>query len=140
MELSLILRPTVWRGFSSIISCRVPFLGPLPVSVSMVTVTSVWPPAQGDVNPNVESAVTWRQHAAHSIRFLCLNLKESPYNDTKTHIFSLTWLIPCTRITELILWGTWDQLLTFIIVFVTTWAEHTVRPNHIFVKLPKVTL
>lgn len=75
--LLLVLDLTVWGGFSSIFSCGVPLLGPLPVSVSVVTVTSVWPPAQRDMNPNVERAVTWRHQAKGSIRFFCFSFNFS---------------------------------------------------------------
>lgn len=71
--LLVLLGLTVRGRFSSIISCGVPLLGPLSVPVPMVTVASVWPPAQGDMNPNVESAVTWRQQAKGTIRFSSLS-------------------------------------------------------------------
>lgn len=59
--------PTVRGGFVSIVIRGVPLLGPLPVSVSVVTVASVRPPAQGHMNPDVESAVTWRQHEGDTV-------------------------------------------------------------------------
>lgn len=71
--LLVLLQLTVWGGFSSIISCGVPLLRPLSVSVPMVTVASVWPPAQGDMNPNVEGAVTSRQQEKGTIRFSILS-------------------------------------------------------------------
>lgn len=48
---------TVQRGLPPVLSCGVPLLGPLPVSVAMVAVAPVRPPAQGNVDPDVQSAV-----------------------------------------------------------------------------------
>lgn len=45
------------RGLPPILGRGVPLLGPLPVSVAVVAVTPVRPPAQGDVDPDVQSAV-----------------------------------------------------------------------------------
>lgn len=50
-------RRTVQRGLPPVLGRGVPLLGPLPVSVAMVAVTPVRPPAQGDVDPDVQGAV-----------------------------------------------------------------------------------
>lgn len=57
LRLRCVRRPTVQRGLSPVLRRGVPLFGPLPVSVAMVAVTSVRPSAQGDVDPDVQSAV-----------------------------------------------------------------------------------
>lgn len=81
VALLVLLGLTVGGGFSTIVSCGVPLLGPLSVSVPMVTVASVWPPAQGDMNPNVEGAVAWRQQAEDTITFSSLSNESLRFNE-----------------------------------------------------------
>lgn len=56
-----VARLTVCGRLSSVLHSRVPLPAPLPVSMSMMPMPPMALPSQGDMYPDVECPVTWRQ-------------------------------------------------------------------------------
>lgn len=65
IQLRCVQRRTVQWGLPPVLGRGVPLLGPLPVSVAVVAVAPVRPPAQRDVDPDVQGAVACGGHTEH---------------------------------------------------------------------------